>query len=582
MKKTVLTSFLLLCLLGCGEEFLDVKDTTTISADAFPINLTNLNLQLNTVYAKLHSNGLYGDSYLQKDIYCLDHTSDQAYTAFAFWNDIHQNNAQPAHPFLFDLWKDTYSGVQACNTLLGDIDNYRQKYLKAGEEDALRKMEGQTRLFRGHYLSILETVFGETFIVNGQGGDRKGIPLITQTARSLNETYLPRASVRQVWDTIIADFKRAEVLLADVKSWDGANLGRVTVWTAKSLLGKAYLYTEDWAKAKTSFEEVILNSGKTLMPFAQYKDMFLGQYENNQESIFEINLEYDPNGWGLYAGPVASQVAALYFAPSYMSDNGKPTNAGFSNTEPLYTFVNNPDFNANKPEGYDKSTGQWNLKTTIDPAYVAKSRTLRETGAVDPRLWVGALQPYVDSMTADGVRRPIVKYIDSPDNSYGFSLRKYNDLRRTEYASNAKSGSNFYVVRLADVYLMYAESLIRSGGDQALALEYINKVKRRAYNLPVDAPSVVDYKTLSDKTKAGDPLLSNNPLKYERWAELFGEGHWWFDVCRWKIGAQEAAYYVQVKSGPIQWSDVRSYAQPIPITEINSNPKLQGQQNPGY
>jgi len=86
---------------------------------------------------------------------------------------------------------------------------------------------------------------------------------------------------------------------------------------------------------------------------------------------------------------------------------------------------------------------------------------------------------------------------------------------------------------------------------------------------------------LTDATKASDhPVLKNDPLKYERWAEFIGEGGWWFDVCRWKMGAVEAAYYIKLRSGSIKWDDARSYAQPIPTKEFETNPNMV--QNPGY
>src|SRR3546814_5819645 len=94
------------------------------------------------------------------------------------------------------------------------------------------------------------------------------------------------------------------------------------------------------------------------------------------------------------------------------------------------------------------------------------------------------------------------------------------------------------------------------------------------------APSPVDYAGLTDQTMASDPGLRNDPLIYERWAEFFGEFNWWFDVCRWKIGACEAAYYEKVRGGDIEWSDESDYAQPIPIDELNANPMMQ--QNRGY
>ena len=78
--------------------------------------------------------------------------------------------------------------------------------------------------------------------------------------------------------------------------------------------------------------------------------------------------------------------------------------------------------------------------------------------------------------------------------------------------------------------------------------------------------------------------MGNNPLYYERWAELFAEGDWWFDVCRWHLGKSEDAFYVTTRTlqgTPFTWDD-KAYAWPIPLTEINSNPKVAHQQNPGY
>lgn len=165
------------------------------------------------------------------------------------------------------------------------------------------------------------------------------------------------------------------------------------------------------------------------------------------------------------------------------------------------------------------------------------------------------------------------KYVRIQQGGYGGA-----GISGTETEINMANGSNFYWLRLADVYLLYAETLMNNG-DNSTALEYINKVKRRAYGYPIDAPSPVDYTSLTDKTMASDPVLMNDPLKYERWAELFGEGHWWFDVRRWQIGAQEADYYERVRGGTIQWEST-DYAQPIPILEINAN--VQMEQNPGY
>ena len=222
----------------------------------------------------------------------------------------------------------------------------------------------------------------------------------------------------------------------------------------------------------------------------------------------------------------------------------------------------------------------------------------------DPRLFVCALQPFVDEvqMTIDGEKgtRKVAQVEfgkwwemdpstgNDPQNFYGWPVRKYNFLEgHLLNESKNVAGYNIYFIRLLDIYLMYAE-LLRDEGNEALALEYVNKVHRRAYGYDPDSPSLVDYSSLSDRTKTADPEdhLANDPLLYERWAEMFGEMRWWEDVRRLRIGKQEAEYYKTV-SGPgaaktnLVWND-KTYAMPIPAREFESNPSPGMVQTPGY
>lgn len=148
------------------------------------------------------------------------------------------------------------------------------------------------------------------------------------------------------------------------------------------------------------------------------------------------------------------------------------------------------------------------------------------------------------------------------------------------------AGYNIYFIRLPEIYLMYAYLLKDS--DPATALEYVNKVKRRAYGYSPDGASPVDYGSLTDRTLTADATdhLANDPLLYELWAEFFGEMRWWEYVRFLRLGKQEADYYKTV-SGPgaaktnIVWKDT-NYAMPIPTSEFESNPNPDMVQTPGY
>ncbi|MCR5889144.1 RagB/SusD family nutrient uptake outer membrane protein [Hymenobacter sp. J193] len=222
----------------------------------------------------------------------------------------------------------------------------------------------------------------------------------------------------------------------------------------------------------------------------------------------------------------------------------------------------------------------------IDPETKQKSLEMRANKTVDPRLYVCALQPWIDSVSRDGSQyRPVVKCSGIGAGIkplfQGWSLKKFVTTDNNIFAYSAADGANYYLLRLADVYLLYAEAC-KNSGDENQALEYLNKVKRRAYDYPINDPSPVDYHSFSDQTSATDENLATNPLYYERWAELFAEGQWWFDVGRWRIGAAEAEFYGNTlpTGGKIEWSEQRSYAWPIPTSELSTNAKMV--QNPGY
>ena len=184
------------------------------------------------------------------------------------------------------------------------------------------------------------------------------------------------------------------------------------------------------------------------------------------------------------------------------------------------------------------------------------------------------MQPYVDTVQL-GAGTPWYKIVKGRMEGYnktklrGWNNRKYAEI---DAVFSINNGINYYVFRLPEVYLYYAECLIKAGGQDALALEYINKVHRRAYDVPVNSPSVYDYATLTSRTKTVDATdhLANNPLLYERWAEFLCEHNWWYEVRRLNLGPQEAAYYKKVNAGPLQWFP-GNYSWTIPTLEINSN-----------
>jgi len=593
MKKYLyLFIFLIISLQGCKDDFLDKTDYGALSPEIFPQEIAQVELFVNSLYANQHSFGLYGHDIFAKGFYPLEHASDQEWVNDEWWNNVHQNNVAPGKMGeVANMWRDCSRGVTQANTLLGVVNNYKTKYAKSGEEAQLTTIEGQAYYFRAWYRLLLFSFFSESFITNGQGGDLLGIPLINTVPEKQSDMFVKRATVQQSLDSIIVDFKRAEVMMNGKTSWEDAYKTKITVWSVKSMLGKAYLYAEKFAEAKATLKDVIDNSGKSLVTFDVYKNMFVGMYKNNSESITEISYKQD-GGWSTWGVSTANNAPMVFEPAVYAPDTiGNRTFASWTNifvhdknlsrfgfNEPTAAPTSNPAWNNLKPN----YTNVNNLREKPSDVFLARSKAAKTDGSVDPRLWVASFQPFVDEYNAFGKMAaiaPVIQYDNEIGSYHSFSFRKYTNLDGRGPDKGMNYMSQMYIMRLADVYLMYAEACAKTS-DAATALEYINKVHRRAYNQPVDAVSTFDYATLTSATKASDVNLKNDPLKYERWAELFGEGGWWFDVRRWKIGQAEADYYVKVRSGTIKWDENRSYALPIPVKEFETNPSMQ--QNKGY
>lgn len=585
---------------GCEKDLENVSDPTVYSTNNYPSTVDELESLLASCYSNLRAPELFGFNFLAKALANTTHTANSAWAGDTGWNEMTNTNLSVTNSYSSGAYTAFFTGVKNCNVTLAGADLFTERYASAEDEKTVDYIRGQALFLRAYYYFQLECLFGESYITSSTGDDIMGIPIYSSIPTDLESTQVSRSSAREVWNLIISDLQQAASLL-EGQYWEGENIGRVNEWTAKGLLGKAYVFTEDWTNAKTTLLDVIENSGKTLMPFSKFKDAFSGNSANefNEESLFELNVDPDAkgNGYGIYGdgSANATTIAGLIWSAWALGPDGTEAAAsslGYGNeiihdrnilrfgyNIGYYELVDNPDFDSSEDPSYN------NPQQIMDPAYKQQVMDVRNDKATDPRLFVWTVQPWIDQVKPDGITiYPASKpnFYAGQVETYGFSFRKYSPVNYNINTNGPADAWNYYLLRMADVYLLYAEACMGTNGN-ATALEYINKVKRRAYDYPINTVSPVDYASLSDQTSAiDDPILGINPLYYERFAELFNEGHWWYDVCRWKIGSSEAAYYETAMNlnGSIQWDNSKSYTWPIPLNEINSNSKII--QNPGY
>ncbi len=592
MKKVfyIFTASLMLSVSGCSD-FLDIEDKTTISDKDFPVNIEQINLMLTTAYYGSHANGLYGQYWFNCGIYMWDHTTDVDNT----YDDRGQlllENASTDNSYVRRQYSDIMKWVEKSNEVLDAIDSYRASH-EVSEDDGkeLDYMRGQALFNRA-----LAYWHGQIFfeIESKQGG--LGLPIYDHVPITVDEMQTPRATTAETWDFVISTLKEASQLLAGHNS----DQTRATEWAAKGLLAKVYMQARQPQNAKPVLEDIINNSGKKLASPDVYSKMFYvsnewgTDYEFNEESLYELDMT---TNWG--GGPRSRKTGSsmqMILAPWVLNLDIDVSPAGPDDLDPrtskaggwgnnyvadgnLVRFgftlggpgkrIANPDYDASKPRSLN------NFPLIVRPEYVAQSKNIKDNKIADPRLYLSAAQTYIDTHLDDLGR---LTYVDKPQSMYAevpdklaWSYKKYMNMDGLENQINFSSPANFYIIRMADIYLLYAEVLKDS--DPAKALEYVNKVHRRAYGYPVDTPSPVDYSSFTDETKASaQDHLHNDVLKYERWAELFAEGQWWWDVRRWEIGEQEMQYYKESRAGRLTWRGIDCYVQPIPQREIERYP----------
>ena len=147
-------------------------------------------------------------------------------------------------------WNVHYEGIAKCNAFFEGLAKVRKTTLSPEDEARLKEMEGQALFIRSFHYFFLINLYGETMMTSEADRSKLGVPLWDRTATNVTDASRERASIGQVWDFIIADLTKAETLLTARKTWDDANKARVDIWSVKTLLGKSFLFTLQFAKWK--------------------------------------------------------------------------------------------------------------------------------------------------------------------------------------------------------------------------------------------------------------------------------------------------------------------------------------------
>ena len=436
--------------------------------------------------------------------------------------------------FAKSVWGGSWYGIRVANMGLQAIAD--GKMTDASQEER-NLVTGQLYFMRAWFYFQLTQYWG-------------GLPYIDTVLPSDEPLTLPRESYRENAEKMAADFQKAAELLP--VNWDDTEVGRRTsgnnhlrankIW-ALSMLGKTYLYAgsplmangingprtydaEMCKKAADTFGQLLsmVETGQTqyaLVDFEDYSSLFYTMQQNwlmpggteaivrsptyGPDSYWRQMNSYQPSamaeGDGIVLAPAANYVNYYGMA------NGMPLNDPESGFDPTHPWKNRD------PRFYND--------IIYDGVKVVAGTITNETDEVwrYANLYTGG--NYVsDPRTVSRTGYLNYKFIplgaNKWDLTYGYSYSTHFHLTW---------------VRLADVYLMYAEAAAQGYGSPSgkssnfskNAVEALNTIRERAGVDP-----------LADKY-AGNLEGFMGELRRERAVELAFEGHRFNDLRRWLL-----------------------------------------------
>ncbi|WP_343765519.1 RagB/SusD family nutrient uptake outer membrane protein [Gangjinia marincola] len=351
----------------------------------------------------------------------------------------------------------------------------------------------QARFLRAYYYFELVKFFGD-------------VPLVVDERVLFGDQFeVDRNPSAEVYAQIEEDLQFA----ADNLPVTQIQAGRITKGAALALLGKVFLYQDKFSEAIVPLENVINSGAYSLID--DYSTMFENDNENNAESVFEIQYT-DKEGAGFDCLQCSEGNIAVGFN-GIRNYQGPEFDSGFS-------------FNVPTQDAFDAF----------------------EAGDVRRNEAILDIEQWADSTGAT---------FSTGYEHTGYFNRKYiarkGDLGTGD--ANLTNPNNYRSIRYADVLLMAAEALNRSGQDDPKALVYVNQVRTRA--------------GLDEISSTGASLT--DAIYQERRVELVGEGHRFFDLVRTGRASTEIPGFQAGKHELF----------PIPQIEI----ELAGnrwEQNPGY
>ena len=509
------------------------------------------------VYAQIYNNEFAANS-----AYFLAGATDEAQYALETGavNSYVNGGWSPANPYS-NTWTKAYTAIADANMYLEKLDqtDISEWQYTPNYENWLSQMEMfpyELRFLRAYFYFELFKTYGD-------------VPLVTTTLTNAQANNIQRTPADQIVKFIVDECDAiAPYLPVSYETEFGSEIGRATRIAVYALKARTLLYAASplhnpngdkakWAKAAEACKYILDNASTWGLSLNTYSSLWGGNAFFNTELIFGIGRG-DSNDFEKANYPVGVE-------------NGSSGNC------PSQSLVDQYEYQDNGETFGERYPGDIDLNTVdpyegLDPRFAL---TVVKNGDTWPSN--GAQAKEIETFVGGFNAAP--KYGATPT---GYYLRKYVDGSCVTTTDNQTYSRHTWILfRLGEFYLDYAEAVYNATGSAnddtygMTANDAINKLRTRA---DIQMPKFKED---------GEEWVKR--YERERMVELAFENHRFWDVRRWKKGAQ---YFKTIQAATIssslmltrstitrQWDDKFNFY-PIPQSELKKNPNLT--QNPGW
>lgn len=435
-----------------------------------------------------------------------------------------------------ETWSNRYRGIGRCNQALAGYEKEGANLVHNGVKvspETLARYIAEVKFLRAWYYLDLVTVFKE-------------VPLITSVEDP--SVRKAKATIEELRIQIYTDLDEAIASphLPRLSTMSSANeTGRASKDAALTIKARAALFfaglmeqsqmegdaKANYELARVASEDVITNGNLNLLP--DFNDLFRGDYKVgpfSQEAMFGVLRNYDP-AFGMGGDAFA------------IMNVGRNNVGGWGGNTPTRDLANS----------FDKADPR-KMLTIISHNDIF----LASNGANEVHNYKG----YFNDFNLQHSRKAFVPQ----------QYRQSNDLQRSNWQP--------YWIRYAEVLLINAEAIVKTGGAVSTALDRLNQVRHRAFVTTVkkDGPAVFrqfakDLSEVSEQefiskyaVKASDDVLA--AIKKERRYELALEGFRLYDLVRWGVYVSTMKAFYTAYGFADKGRDVSDKSWPFPIPQV--------------